>query len=163
MSIHTDHELLERLISLAGESNKLQGRVIHDLRRILKLLTRQPVTIRICYHSIEGEPITMPATINVGQTIIATPTELDAAGAAFTIVPANIQWSSSDTAGAIATMTVNPDGTATFVGVAPGSVSVGVSDTAYSLTASDTLTVNAVPPPPDKPASISISWGTPTP
>jgi hypothetical protein len=162
MSIHTDHELLEYLISLAEESNKLQGRVIHDLRRILKLLTRQPVAIRICYHSIEGEPITMPANINVGQTIIATPTELDAAGVAFPIVPANIQWTSSDTAGATATMTVNPDGTATFVGVAAGTVSVSVSDTAYGLSASDTLTVNAVPPPPDKPVSLGISWGTPS-
>lgn len=98
----------------------------------------------------------MPVTMLVGQSVVATPNEFDASGNAFAIVPANMTWSTSDAT--IASMVANADGTATFTAVAAGTVTATVSDTVYSLAASDTITVNPVPV---VPASISISWGTP--
>lgn len=97
----------------------------------------------------------MPVTLNVGQSVVATPVETDAAGLSFPIVAANIVWA---TTGGFTSVVANADGTATFTGTAAGTDTATVTDSVYGLTASDSITVNAVA---DVPTSISISWGTP--
>ena len=96
------------------------------------------------------------ATFIVGQTIVATASEQDAAGLIVPIVALGLTWTSSDPS--IASSVTNADGTATFTAVAPGDVTVTVTDAANGLTTGGTLTVTAKP---DVATSISISFGTP--
>ena len=99
----------------------------------------------------------MPAAIQVGQTITATPTEANSLGPV-TIVPADISWAVDNPA--LASFVVDPaTGIATFTGLADGVANVTVTDTKYNLVFTDTLTVSTAPPPP--PTSIGITWGTP--
>lgn len=98
----------------------------------------------------------MPLTILVGQTSVATAAEVDAAGVNVPVIPANLTWTGSEAT--VATVTGNPDGTASVVAVGPGTITVTVTDTVFNLTTSDTVTVTA---PSDPPVSIAISFGTP--
>ncbi len=112
----------------------------------------QPKTIYIRFNDL-GE--NMPVTLLVGQSVNATAVELDSTGANFPVVAADITWA---TTGSATSVVANADGTATYTATAVGTDTATVTDTVYNLTASDTITVNAVP---DVPVSISISWGTP--
>lgn len=97
----------------------------------------------------------MPANVGVGQTIPAFATEASATGANVPILnPGAISWTTSDST--IASVFVNADGTATFTGVAAGTVTVTVSDSSNSLTSSDQLTVVG-----QVATTIAIQWGTP--
>lgn len=98
----------------------------------------------------------MPANLLVGQTIIATAIETDAAGLPYTYAAGEIAFSADSAT--FATMVDNGDGTATFTAIAPGTVNVTATDSKFSLVATDQLTVAA---PPDTPTTLSISWGTP--
>ena len=102
----------------------------------------------------------MPATLVVGQTVTATPVETDAAGAVVaSLDPTSIAWTSSDPAVASGSVD-NPDGSVTFTALAAGITTVGVTDPANGLTASDTITVTAPVP---VASAIAIDFGTPTP
>lgn len=68
-----------------------------------------------------------PGSVAVGATLTGTIVPLEADGTTITpgAVVSSPSYSVSDTA--IATVTTNPDGTATFTGVAPGTVTVSVT------------------------------------
>lgn len=152
MSQHQEQRaILQRLLDVAVENNHYLKRVYHFLQLIVHL----PTHIRITF-----EGATMPVTLNVGQSTIATATEADAAGVNVPIAEFSvITWATSDPT--IATSANNPDGTGTFTAIAAGTVTVTVTDASNGLTTSDTITVVTAPPPPDKPVSIAISFSTP--
>lgn len=134
----------------------LLERLLAEVRAIRYALTR-PVDIEIKFG--KGD-LPMPVTMKVGQTVTAAPVETDATGASVAITdPAQIQWTSSDPAIASAAPVDNSGGTV-FTAVAPGSVTVTVTDPANGLTAGDSITVEAVVPPA---TAIAIEFGTPTP
>lgn len=100
----------------------------------------------------------MPVTMKVGQTVTAAPVETDAVGASVAILdPAQIQWTSSDAAVASVAAVDNSGGTV-ITAHAPGSATITVVDPANTLTANDTVTVEALPA-----TAIAIEFGTPTP
>jgi hypothetical protein len=146
--------------------NKQQDRVLEDilcetretngvLVAILDILERfinnRPTAIHI---SFEG--VSMPVTLVVGQTVVATATETDAAGKVIPFIPADISWVSSDDN--IATVVVHPDGSATYTAVAAGTATATVGDSSNRLTAQDTITVE---PKVDVATAIAITFGTP--
>lgn len=97
----------------------------------------------------------MPVQMIVGQTVIETITESNAEGNV-PVIGADISVESSDSS--IASVVNNGDGTATWTAVAPGTVTDTFSDTKFSLSGTDTITV--VSPEP-VPTSISSSFSTP--
>lgn len=97
----------------------------------------------------------MPVTLTVGQTVVETITESNAAGNV-PVVGSNIQIVSSD--GTIASVINNGDGTGTWTAMAAGTVTVTYSDTHYNLTGTDTITVNAAV---ETPTEIVSTFGTP--
>ncbi len=128
----------------------------HLLERILRILERieerlyRPTQI---HSSFEGAN-NMPVTLEVGQTVIETISESNAAGPV-AVVGANIAVVSSDPA--IASVVDNGDGTATWTAVAPGTVTDTFSDTVFGLSGTDTVTVIPAPP-----TAIASAFGTPT-
>lgn len=110
---------------------------------------------------------TLPGSENVGQSVIATAVAYEADGITPTpgaVVSAQV-WTVDNAA--IASVTTNSDGTATFVGVAAGTATATcvatVTDTSgasTSFTATNTLVVSA---PTGVSAGLQISFGTPTP
>lgn len=81
----------------------------------------------------------MDITKIVGQAAnCSIPTETNAEGANVAIVVANILWSIDDTT--VGTLTSNPDGSASVLGIKTGVVTVTVKDTAFNLTKSGTVT-----------------------
>ena len=129
----------------------------HELKEVLEILrSHRPIRIKIQYQGVTD----MPATLVVGQTVTATPVETDAAGAVVaSLDPTSIAWTSSDPAVASGSVD-NPDGSVTFTALAAGITTVGVTDPANGLTASDTITVTAPVP---VASAIAIDFGTPTP
>lgn len=101
----------------------------------------------------EGVP--MPVTLTVGQTVVETLTESNAAGNV-PVIGADITVISSDSA--VASVTYNGDGTATWTAVAPGTATSEYSDTVFGLSGTDTITVIAPVP---VPTEIASSFGTP--
>ena len=129
-----------------------QERILHEIRAIKHELAH-PTRIRIDFGDTP-----MPVTLVVGQTVTATPVETDAAGAVVaSLDPTSIAWTSSDPAVASGSVD-NPDGSVTFTALAAGVTTVGVTDPANGLTASDTITVTEPPA-----TAIAIDFGTPTP
>jgi len=97
----------------------------------------------------------MPAQMTDTQSIGATISETDAAGQPVTINPATVAWSVNDPS--IASLTQNPDGSATFKALAVGTTGVGVTDSSNGLSAQDTLTVTA-----GAATSLVIAFGQPS-
>jgi hypothetical protein len=143
-----ERDALKEVLRVAQES-------LHLLRKIFQFLysiVHAPTRIHIRFSGAS-----MPATFVVGQTIVATPVETDAAGATVVIADLSaIAWTTSDAA--IASFVAVGDGTATYTAVAAGTVTVSVTDPANGLTTTDTLTVTAVIPP--VAMAIAIEWGT---
>lgn len=98
--------------------------------------------------------------LNVGQSVSAVPVETNADGSNFVFTPANIVWSVQDNT-VVNQGVNNPDGSVSFTGLKAGVTQVGVADTVTGLSATGSITVNAVTPP--GPTSMSITFGTPTP
>ena len=80
-------------------------------------------------------------TKNVGSTVHSVPVEKNAEGGNVPIVPANIQYSVDNPS--IGQLTQNADGSADVLGLAPGTVTLTVKDTAYNLSSSKVLQFNA--------------------
>lgn len=148
MSRRDERERLDRILSVAIENNRILRHILSFLHGIATM----PTSIRM---SFEGA--TMPVTLSVGQSVVGTTTEADAAGVNVPIPnPASLSYTSSDDT--IASSTTNSDGTVTVKAVAAGTVTITVTDASNSLTTSDTVTVTA---PPDVATTIAINWGTP--
>lgn len=93
----------------------------------------------------------MPINKLIGQTAnCSIPTELNAEGANVPIVVANIAWSIDNTTAG--TLTINPDGSASVLGIAAGVVNITVKDTEFNLTFTDSVTFTADTTP------VSISF-----
>jgi hypothetical protein len=138
-----------RIIALLEEQVHLLKEIRNELRR------PRPVTAKLKF---QGDIM----QIQVGQSIPVSFTEADAAGNPVPVVGSNISFTDTDASpAAVASFVDNGDGTATFTGIAPGSITVSGSDSSNGLTASDTLTVVAAGPPPDPAVSAALVWGTP--
>lgn len=87
----------------------------------------------------------MPGTESDIQTIPCAAVETDAAGDPVTLNPANVVWAIDNPA--IASLTQNPDGSATFKALAVGTANVTCTDNSETppLVGTDTLTVTAGP------------------
>jgi len=98
----------------------------------------------------------MPGTESDVQTIPATAVETDAAGQPVTLNPANVVWAIDNPA--IATLTQNADGSATFKGVSVGVANVSCTDNSVTppVVGTDTLTVTAGPL-----GRLVVQFGTP--
>lgn len=115
------------------------------------LLKPKPVKIRIHFHG--GNP-NMPGQMTDVQSITATIDELDAQQQPVTFDPTKVTWTIGDPT--IATLTQQPDGSASFKALKVGVSPVGVSDSSNGLSAQDTLTVTA-----DAATSLVIKFGVP--
>lgn len=112
-----------------------------------------------------GNMSATPGTVVVGSNVVASIVPLEADGV--TVTPGAVvsaQGYAIDNP-ALATFVVNPDGTATFTGVAPGTANVtatatvtDVGGTGVSFTTTNTLTVTPIPPPPAVTASIQLNF-----
>lgn len=137
------------ILATEREILHIEEQILHKLE---ELSPSRPTCIAICF---QGD-IAMPVTLIVGQTVVATPVETDAAGAVVaSLDPTSIAWTSSDPAVASGSVD-NPDGSVTFTALAAGTTTVGVTDPANGLTASDTITVTVAPA-----TAITIEFGTP--
>jgi len=77
---------------------------------------------------------------NVGSTVHSVPVEKNAEGGNVPIVPANIQYSVDNPE--VGQLTQNADGSADVLGLAAGTVTLTVKDTAFNLSNSKTLQFN---------------------
>src|SRR6266850_2836636 len=136
------------LLILVGQTNQL----IDLLKQVISILTPKPATKIVI--QFEGEKPGMPATMTDLQSVSASIAETDAAGQPVTFDPANITWTVNDPA--IAALTQNPDGSASFKALTVGTTTVGVSDSGSGLSAQDTLTVTA-----SAATALVISFGNP--
>lgn len=110
-----------------------------------------------------------PGTVAAGSTVVASIVPLEADGVTVTpgAVVSNAGYAIDDST--IASFVVNPDGTATFTGLAAGTANVTATATvtdasgiANTFTSSSTaLTVTAVTPPTETTASIQVNFAPP--
>jgi hypothetical protein len=110
----------------------------------------------------------MPSTSiteTVNQSVIATAIPLEADGVTATpgAVLSSVVWTLSNPG--VVEQTVNPDNTASFKALTPGTVTVNVTalvtdadGTATTLSATNTITVTA---PTERTASLQINFGVP--
>jgi phospholipase C len=105
----------------------------------------------------------MPGKETDTQTIPCSEVETDAAGSPVTLDPANVVWAIDDST--IATLTQNPDGSATFKAVKPvppatnpRTANVSCTDTKTGVVGTDTLEVDDSPTQPGK---MILTFGTP--
>jgi phospholipase C len=105
----------------------------------------------------------MPGRETDTQTIPCSEVETDAAGNPVTLDPANVVWAIDDPT--IATLTQNPDGSATFKAVKPvppatnpRTANVSCTDTKTGVVGTDTLEVDDSPTQPGK---MILTFGTP--
>lgn len=99
------------------------------------------------------------ANILIGETITATPSETNAAGAV-PLVVGNIQWNIADASIAEITGIDPTTGVATFKGLAAGTVNITATDAVFKLSHVEVLTVTD---PKNVPTELTFVWGTPTP
>jgi hypothetical protein len=135
------------LIEVLRHSLEVQKGIL----RLMLVQMKVPVALQIHY-----EGFTMPMQIEVGQTVTATATETDANSQPVNISdPGSLNWTSSDPT--VASVVGTGEGVV-FTGVAVGSVNVTCTDPATNLSATDVLTVVAVP---DPATNVEIVWGQP--
>jgi hypothetical protein len=106
--------------------------------RVLRALFR-PRTLHV---SLTHQGVPMAPS----QQQIATVTEFDAQDVLVPIVAGNIRFAIVDPA--VAVFTLNADGTATIIAVAPGSTTLTATDTGNGLTGEVSITVVAAEPVP---------------
>lgn len=148
---YSHHRLyLEKLLDLIAEEKSFY----RWLRNRLCVPHGRPVSLTLTLEE-RGIPLT---PFNPTQTILATVTEADAAGVSVAVVPANLNFTISDSA--VALFTDNNDGTATIIAVAPGTTNFTATDKVNNLTGSVSVTVTAVVVA-DKPTTLTITLGEP--
>lgn len=129
--------------------------VADDVKMILDILeqSKTPVKLELQF---EGEQLGMPGTETDTQTIPCSAMETDAAGNPVTLNPANVTWAIDNPA--IASLTQNADGSATFKALTLGTANVTCTDNSVTppLVGTDTLTVTAGPG-----AKLVLNFGTP--
>jgi hypothetical protein len=115
-----------------------------NVKSILEILqpSQHPVKLEIQF---QGEQPGMPGKETDTQTIPCSAIETDAVGNSVTLNPASVTWGIDDPT--IATLTQNPDGSATFKALKVGTANVTCTDNSVNppLVGMDTLTVTAGP------------------
>jgi hypothetical protein len=151
---HKHERTLDEILStdekILAEEKKIE-RSLEDIERWQK----RPVSMKLQF-----EGATMDVSLTVSQTVLATVAEFDASGNVVAIVPANLSYTSSDAT--VATVGVNPDGSATVVAVAAGTSTITAADSAFpALTATGTVTVTGGGTT-GEPVTMTLTFGTPT-
>jgi len=133
---------LQKLNKTAEESLAVQKALAEDVHEIRTMLEKtQPGKATKLELQFDGGLPGMPATETDTQTIPCTALETDAAGQPVTLNPANVTWSIDDPS--IASLTQNPDGSATFKALKIGTANVKCTDNVANISGTDTLTVTA--------------------
>jgi hypothetical protein len=143
------HHILEEILKQLKVNNLLLYKIEQSVNR--------PTVAYIKFgrgHNMSAAAV----ALNVGQSVPAAPVETNADGSNFVFDPTKIIWSIQDST--VCSMSANnPDGSVSFTALKAGVTQVGFSDSATGLSATGTITVNAVTPP--GPTSASIKFGTP--
>ena len=154
------------------EEREILRRIERKVDRILEFVTPHPKMTLIWGQPtaqsdsetlhFQGEKI-MPGKETDTQTVACTEVETDGQGNPVTLNPANVVWAIDDPT--IATLTQNPDGSATFKAVKPvppavnpRTANVTCTDTATGVVGKDTLEVDDSPTQPGK---MTLVFGTP--
>lgn len=131
---------LEAALVVWKEERDILNQLLDEVRLIHRDLnkSRKPVKMQLQF---KGEKIGMPGQETDTQTIPCTAIETDAADNPVTLNPANVTWGMDDPS--IATLTQNPDGSATFKALKVGTANVTCTDNSVNppLVGTDTLTV----------------------
>lgn len=130
---------------------------LHETNELLKVLVKiatRPVKLTIQFRNDKGE--IMPGQMTDVQSLTASIDEVDADQQPVTIDPTKITWTIGDPT--VATLTPNPDGSATFKALKVGSTPVGAADSSNGLAGQDTLTITSGPA-----TTLVLKFGTPTP
>lgn len=138
-------------MGFAAEQLKVSEEILHELRHPHP---QPPTHIHQFFKGVSP----MPVTLNVGQTVLDTISESNAAGPV-AVVPASLTYVIDNTS--VATVQDNGDGTATITAVSAGTANITVTDTVFSLTSTEVITVNAVTS--EAPTTLTQTFGTPTP
>jgi hypothetical protein len=125
-----------------------------DVLTALRLIASTLGVKEVLQIQFEGELPMAPGQMSDTQTIQATAIETDAAGQPVTIDPANAAWGIDDSS--IASLTQNPDGSATFKALKPGNATISLTDKATGAAGTNTLTVTS-----SGPNTLTISFGDP--
>jgi hypothetical protein len=96
----------------------------------------------------------MPVTLEVGQSVLDTVTESNAAGAV-PVIGADITFTTAEPN--IVSVVNHGDGTATWKALAVGVATITNADIKFNLSLTDTITVIPIPP-----TVISHSFGNPS-
>lgn len=128
------------LVSIQGERRDIENQALDELRQIRIALVGRATKMQLLF---QGGKLGMPGQETDTQTIPCAAIETDAAGNPVTLNPANVAWGIDDAT--IATLTQNPDGSATFKALKPGTANVTCTDNGVTppLVGTDTLTVTA--------------------
>jgi hypothetical protein len=131
---------LKALVAIEGERRDIENQALDELRQIRIALVGRPTKMQL---EFEGQGAGMPGKETDTQTIPCSALETDAAGNPVDLNPASVTWAIDDPT--IATLTQNPDGSATFKALKVGTANVSCTDgsVAPPLVGTDTLTVTA--------------------
>jgi hypothetical protein len=149
----SDSDVMQRVTNLEEQVNKIMS----TQRDVLTMLRLIAVTLGVKTElqiQFEGEQAMTPGQMSDTQTIQATAIETDAAGNPVTIDPANAAWGIDDSS--IASLTQNPDGSATFKALKPGTATISLTDKATGAAGTNTLSVTSAGP-----NTLTISFGDP--
>jgi hypothetical protein len=143
--------------------------LIEFLLRLFRRWKRQrTLRLRIEFRA-ESQILMSPASIQVGQSIVASAIPFEADGVTQTpgAVVSSQSWSVSPST-SVVEQTINADGTATYTGAGPGTAVVYFSGTVTdtngavsTLSSSATITVAAPAPPVPLTASVNIGFSAP--
>jgi len=147
---HIKH--VESVINFLKDFIRLWKETNIQLKRIADSLDHKPVKLQLQF---KGERIGMPGKETDVQTISCSAIETDGAGQPVTLNPASVTWAIDDPS--IASLTQNPDGSATFKALKPGTANVTCTDNSVTppLVGTDTLEVTAGPA-----ATLKLVFGT---
>lgn len=140
-----EYEIAERLRELVVEKqreNDLLCELLVEVRHIRIAVVGRPTKMQLQF---EGEKPNMPGTETDVQTIPCSALETDADGQPVALNPASVIWAIDNPA--IASLTQNADGSATFQALSVGTANVSCTDNSVTppLVGTDTLTVTAGP------------------
>jgi hypothetical protein len=132
----------EQLLTEVENHNRTFEQLLNEVKQIRVAVVGRPTKLQLQF---QGGLPGMPGQETDTQTIPCSAIETDADGQPVTLNPANVTWSIDNPA--IAALTQNPDGSATFKALSVGTANVSCSDSSENppLVGTDTLTVTAGP------------------
>lgn len=149
----SDVDIMQKVTDLSEKVDKIMS-TQRDVLTALRLIAETLGVKEVLQIQFEGELPMAPGSMSDTQTIQATAIETDAAGQPVTIDPANAAWGIDDSS--IASLTQNPDGSATFKALKPGNATISLTDKATGAAGTNTLTVTS-----SGPNTLVISFGDP--